>query len=106
MESKIVIWQQNYKAYVNVGFTFRSIRHFDVILDTCTGSSFFRKDVIANKIWKKVKPLTIINVQNANNSKFHTIITKTLAVEIGGHVEMVNCNVVDLFASNVLLGSK
>lgn len=72
-------------------------------MDTGARASFIWKDVIPNNILNIIKTSRNVNVLDENNSKAHTSGTDNLTVEVGNIVQIVNLNVVERFATNILL---
>lgn len=95
--------RRNYKIHANIGFTRRFTQRYAVVLDTGAASSFIRKDVIPQRMWNKINTSRNLNFRDARKRKVHTSGTIDLAVEVGDRVEVVNFNVVERIAINVLL---
>lgn len=93
----------NWKIYFNIGFTLRATQRCIVMLDISSAYNFIQKDVIPKRTWYKIKLSLNLNVFDANILKFHTIRT-TIAIKIVNRVEMMNWNVVERIATNILLG--
>ena len=104
-DTVFVMVRRNYKVYANLGITRRQTRRYSVILDTGAGSSFIRKDVLHEKAWKLIRPdPSPIKTKDANNRPIQPVGVVSLAVDIGGRVEVINFKVVERLAVPVILG--
>lgn len=93
--------KRNYKIYANIGFIRQATQRYVVVLDTVTGSSFIRKDVILTNMWGKISSRNF--VRDANKHNLHTSRTINIDVEIEKRVKIINFNVVEILATNILL---
>jgi len=104
-ETVFVMVRRNYKVYANLGITRRQTRRYSVILDTGAGSSFIRKDVLHERAWKLIRPdPSPLTTTDANNRQIQPLGIISLAVDIGGRVEVINFKVVERLAVPVILG--
>ena len=104
-DTVFVMVRRNYKVYANLGITRRQTRRYSVILDTGAGSSFIRKDVLHEKAWTRIRPdPNPLKTRDANNRPINSLGVISLAIDIGGRVEIMDFKVVERLAVPVILG--
>lgn len=103
-EPVFVMVRRNCKVYVNIEFSRRSNRRLATILETGSGSSYIRKDVLPESIWNRIKLTTNnVRIHDANTRSVHVDDTIDPFVDIGGSVETISFNVVERLATKVII---
>ena len=105
VESVYILAKRNYKVHANIGFTRRSMARFVTVLDTGASRSFVKKCLLPPSAWRRIKPLRAqVRIRDAGNRSVNICGTIDLVVELGSRLEVVQFNVVEKLAVDIILG--
>lgn len=95
---------RNYKVYATLRLRRRKIHRYSVILNSGSGYTFIRKDVLQEKARKLIKPdPNQLKTRDTNNRQINSLGVINLAVDVGGTVEVMNLKVAEQLALPVIV---
>lgn len=96
--------RRNYKVYFNIGFSGRTTKIFETILENGSGPRFIRTYVAPQTVWKNIKPSNNgMRINDANNRSVHVYCTIDVVVNIEEIVETIIFNVLERIVTQVIL---
>lgn len=103
-EKVFVMVRRNYKIFANIDLSRRCSRTFAKLPDTGSWPTIIKNDVLHESTWKTIRTCgKSVKIRDANNRSVNVDGITDLVVKVGGSVETIHFNVVELLVTQVIL---